>query len=158
MIKEGEQAPDFCLEGIDEKGTEREFCLSELLKGNKTVVLYFYPRDNTPGCTQEASEFRDIFNRISGKAQVVGVSRDSLASHKKFMEKYAFNFPLLSDPDHKIMDAFGAWGVKILYGKRSLAPIRSTFLIGGDGKIRKMWPGAKVQGHVDEVLAALEAL
>jgi peroxiredoxin Q/BCP len=158
MIKEGVKAPDFCLGGIDEKGQEKEFCLSELLKGRKPVVLYFYPRDNTPGCTQEACEFRDNFNRVSGRAIVVGVSRDSLGSHKKFIEKYGLNFPLLSDPDHKVMDAYGVWGTKVLYGKRSLGPIRSTFIISSDGKIRKMWPGAKVKGHVDEVLAGLEDL
>lgn len=158
MLKEGTKAPDFCLRGIDENGEEREFLLSELLKKGKTIVLYFYPRDNTPGCTQEACEFMENYNRVSGRALVVGVSRDGLDSHKKFREKYGLNFVLLSDPDHKVMDAYGAWGEKALYGRRSIGPIRSTFIIGGDSKIRKMWPHAGVKGHVDEVLAALEAL
>ncbi len=155
MVKEGAKAPDFCLTGIDEAGTEKEFCLADLLRQGRQVVLYFYPKDDTPGCTKEACDFRDNFNRLTGKALVVGVSRDSIASHRKFREKYGLNFPLLSDPDHKLLDAYGAWGEKKMYGQVTMGVKRTTCLIGRDGKIRKLWPDVRVEGHVDEVLEAL---
>lgn len=155
MLKQGSKAPEFCLAGIDESGKEGEFCLSGMLKKGKDIVLYFYPKDNTPGCTQEACDFRDSFNRIVGKATVVGVSRDSITSHKNFKEKNGLNFPLLSDPDHKVHEAYGAWGEKKMYGKTTMGAVRSTFLIGKDGKLKKLWPEVKVKGHVDEVIEAL---
>ena len=155
MIREGAKAPDFCLKGIDEAGSEREYCLADLLREGREVVLYFYPKDNTPGCTQEACDFRDNFNRITGKALVVGVSRDSIASHRNFRERHSLNFPLLSDPDHSVLDAYGAWGEKKMYGKTTMGVKRGTCLIGADGKVRKLWVEVKVKGHVDEVLKAL---
>ena len=158
MLKEGMKAPDFCLVGIDETGKEREYCLSGLLKEGKHIVIYFYPRDNTPGCTQEACDFRDSFNRITAKATVVGVSRDSLASHAKFREKNGLNFPLLSDPDHAVLEAYGAWGEKKMYGKTTMGITRSTVLIGKNGLIRKVWPRVAVRGHVDNVIAELATL
>jgi peroxiredoxin Q/BCP len=155
MPKEGAKAPDFCLAGIDESGKEGEFCLSGLIKKGKDIVLYFYPKDNTPGCTQEACDFRDNVNRLASRATVVGVSRDSIASHKTFREKHGLNFPLLSDAEHRIHEAYGAWGQKKLYGKTTMGAIRTTCLIGKDGIIKKLWPSVKVRGHVDEVIEAL---
>ncbi len=155
MLKEGMKAPDFCLNGIDKDGKETQLCLADLLKEGKEIVLYFYPKDNTPGCTQEACDFRDNMNRLTGKAIVVGVSKDSLSSHKNFSEKQGINFPLLSDPDHNVHEAYGAWGEKVMYGKPVTGTIRTTVLIGRDGKVRKVWPKVKVTGHVDEVMKEL---
>lgn len=155
MLKEGMKAPDFCLNGIDKDGKEMELCLADLLKDGKEIVLYFYPKDNTPGCTQEACDFRDNMNRLTSKAVVVGVSKDSISSHKNFRGKQSINFPLLSDPDHKVHEAYGAWGEKMIYGKPVTGTIRTTLLIGHDGKIRKVWPNVKVKGHVDEVMKEL---
>jgi peroxiredoxin Q/BCP len=156
MVKPGDKAPDFCLKGIDEHGNELEFCLSENLKQNKQIVLYFYPKDNTPGCTQEACDFRDNLNRLKAKAVVIGISRDSIASHIKFKEKQGLNFTLLSDPDHKVMELYGAWGEKKMYGKSVFGTLRTTLLLGKEGAIKKLWNNVKVKGHVDEVLNALE--
>ncbi len=155
MLNEGMKAPEFCLSGIDEAGNEKEFCLSGLLKEKKKIVLYFYPKDNTPGCTTEACDFRDSFNRIGKKAVVIGISRDSISSHRNFREKYGLNFPLLSDPDQKVLEAYDAWGEKIMYGKATTGTIRTTYIIDTDGKIAKKWSSVKVKGHIDEVMEAL---
>lgn len=155
MIKVGDKAPDFRLSGIDEEGREREFGLAELLRLKKKIVLYFYPKDNTPGCTQEACDFRDNLGRLTPHALVLGVSRDGLGSHLKFREKQGLNFPLLTDPEHKAMEAYGAWGEKKMYGKPVTGTIRTTVLIGLNGKIEKIWSSVKVKGHVDEVLKEL---
>lgn len=152
MITEGTKAPDFCLDGIDENRVEKRYCLSDMLKGKKPVVLYFYPKDNTPGCTAEACDFRDNMNRLTAKAVVLGVSPDSVASHKKFHEKQGLNFPLLSDPERKVCEAYGAYGEKMNYGKVTMGVIRSTFIITPDGKVKRAWPKVTVKGHVDEVL------
>ena len=129
MIQEGKKAPDFTL-ASSEGG---EVSLKDL-KG-KTVVLYFYPKDDTPGCTREACAFRDSQAALKKKGVVVlGVSGDSLASHEKFKAKYKLNFPLLSDPDKAVAKKFGAWGEKVLYGKKTIGMIRSTFVIDGDGR------------------------
>lgn len=141
------------LSGIDENGVEREFSLSDF-KGQK-VVLYFYPKDNTSGCTQEACDFRDNFNRLTPKAAVIGVSPDSIKSHLKFREKQELNFSLLSDTEHKLAEEFGAWGEKSMYGRKYFGIIRSTFILNKDGKIEKEWRKVKVKGHVEEVLANL---
>lgn len=125
----------------------------------KYVVVYFYPKDATPGCTLEAQDFRDRqkdFARCG--AVVLGVSRDSLASHGKFRQKQALNFELVSDPDEVWCKAFDVIHEKVLYGKRHLGIVRSTFLIGPDGKLRREWRGVKVKNHADEVLAALREL
>jgi len=156
MLKRGAKAPDFCLTGIDEAGQEREFCLQDLLKQEKQIVLYFYPRDNTPGCTQEACDFRDNLNRLSAKALVIGVSRDGIKGHLRFREKQGLNFPLLSDPEHKVLELYGAWGEKKMYCKPVVSTLRTTVLIGEDGRIRRIWKNVKVKGHVDEVLGELE--
>lgn len=141
------------LNGIDEKGQEKEYSLKDFAR--KKVVLYFYPKDNTPGCTQEACDFRDNFNRLSSKATVIGVSPDSVKSHIGFQAKQGLNFILLSDPDHKLAEAFKAWGEKSMYGKKYMGIIRSTFILSPDGKIEKEWLNVKVKGHVDEVLEYL---
>ncbi len=138
------------LQGLDKKGEEKEFSLSEFRGGR--VILYFYPKDNTPGCTQEACDFRDNMNRLTAHATVIGVSPDSIASHKKFKEKQNLNFVLLSDPEHKLAEIFGVWGEKSMYGKKYMGIIRSTFLIDETGKIEKEWRDINVKGHVDEVL------
>lgn len=141
------------LNGIDENGQEKEFSLADF-KGQK-AVLYFYPKDNTSGCTQEACDFRDNFNRLSSKAVVIGVSPDSIKSHLKFKENHGLNFILLSDPEHKLSEAFGAWGEKSMYGRKYFGIIRSTFLLDENGEITKEWRKVKVKGHVDEVLENL---
>ncbi len=138
------------LQGLDKTGEEKEFSLSEF-KGTR-VILYFYPKDNTPGCTQEACNFRDNINRLTAHATVIGVSPDSIKSHKKFKEKQNLNFILLSDPEHKLAEIFGVWGEKSMYGKKYMGIERSTFLLDNTGKIEKEWRNVKVEGHVDEVL------
>ncbi len=143
------------LQGIDERANEKEYSLADF-KG-KNVILYFYPKDNTPGCTQEACDFRDNFNRLTSKATVVGVSPDSIKSHINFKDKHGLNFILLSDPEHKLAEAFGAWGERSMYGKKYMGIIRSTFALDKDGKITKEWKNVKVKGHVDEILDYLSA-
>ncbi len=141
------------LKGIDENGEEKEYRLSDF--SGKKVVLYFYPKDNTSGCTQEACDFRDNFNRLTTKATVIGVSPDSIKSHIKFKENQSLNFILLSDTEHKLAEEFGAWGEKSMYGKKYFGIIRSTFILNENGKIEKEWRKVKVKGHVEEVLAEL---
>ena len=153
MVKEGRKAPDFRLPS-SEGG---EVSLKDLR--GKPVVLYFYPRDMTPGCTREACEFRDTRARIKARGAVVlGVSPDSLASHQKFKAQQKLNFPLLSDADRAVARKYGAFGEKVLYGKKVTGMIRSTFVIDGEGTIRKVFPRVKVDGHAEQVLAALAAL
>lgn len=128
------------------------------LKGSWTV-LYAYPKDNTPGCTQEACDFRDNWGRLTALGvKVFGISRDSLKSHAGFIEKYALPFPLISDPDKVLLTALGAYGKKVLYGKETEGIIRSTFLVDPEGVLRHAWPKVSVQGHVEAVLARLEEL
>ncbi len=141
------------LQGINEKAEEKEYSLADF-KG-KDIVLYFYPKDNTPGCTQEACDFRDNFNRLTSKAAVIGVSPDSIKSHVGFQAKHGLNFILLSDPDHKLAEVFGAWGEKSMYGKKYMGIIRSTFILDKDGEIKKEWKNVKVKGHVDEIVEYL---
>jgi peroxiredoxin Q/BCP len=125
------------------------------LKGSP-VVLYFYPKDDTPGCTKEACAFRDRKEELKKLGAVVlGVSPDDVASHAKFREKYELNFPLLADADHKIADKYGAWREKNMYGKKSMGIQRSTFLIDAEGRVAKVWKRVKVDGHDTQVLQAL---
>lgn len=142
---------DIKLKGIDKDGQEKEFVLSEL---SQPLVLYFYPKDNTPVCTKEACSFRDNFNRLTGKATVIGVSTDSIESHKKFQKDHGLNFILLSDPEHKLAEKFGVWEKKSMYGKKYMGINRSTFIIK-DGLIKKTWKDVKVEGHVDEIIESL---
>jgi peroxiredoxin Q/BCP len=153
MIEEGKKAPDFAL-ASSEGG---EVSLKDLR--GRTVVLYFYPKDDTPGCTREACAFRDRQAALKKKGVVVlGVSGDSLASHEKFRAKYKLNFPLLSDPDKAVAKKYGAWGEKVLYGKKSVGTIRSTFVIDGEGVVRKVFPRVRVDGHAGQVLEAVSKL
>lgn len=152
-VKEGSKAPGFSAAVTD--GTEVSL---EALRG-RPVVLYFYPKDDTPGCTREACAFRDLKKAFDDAgAAILGVSKDSVASHGKFTAKYGLTFPLVADPTGAILDAYGVWKQKTLYGRTALGVERSTFLIDRDGIVRKVWRGVKVDGHVDEVLAALKAL
>ena len=122
------------------------------------VVVYFYPKDDTPGCTTEACDFRDRMERFTAAGcAVVGVSPDPLKRHLRFRDKYALPFVLVSDEDKQTIDAWGAWGLKNFMGRESMGVLRSTYLIGPDGSVAGAWPKVRVKGHVDEVLAALEA-
>jgi thioredoxin-dependent peroxiredoxin len=150
-MKVGQKAPDFTAK--DDSG--KTVKLSEL-KGKK-VVLYFYPKDDTPGCTKEACNFRDEFAAIRKLGAVVlGVSPDSPESHQKFKKKYDLNFPLLADTDRKVIEAYDVWKEKSMYGRKYMGVERTTFIIGADGKITHIFPKVKVADHSDDVLAALD--
>lgn len=152
-LKEGSKAPGFSAASTD--GGEVSL---DGLRG-KVVVLYFYPKDDTPGCTKEACSFRDSESEMQKLGAVVlGVSKDSLASHGRFKTKYHLNFPLLSDPDGTIIAAYGVWKDKSIFGHTALGIVRSTFVIDRDGIVRKAWYGVKVDGHSDQVLQAVKAL
>ena len=138
------------LQGIDIDGIEKEYSLNDF-KGQK-VILYFYPKDNTAGCTQEACDFRDNINRLTSFATVIGVSPDSIKSHLKFKEKQSLNFILLSDPEHKLAEAFNVWVEKSMYGRKYMGIERSTFVLDENLNIIKEWRKVKVKGHVDEVI------
>ena len=138
------------LQGIDVDGIEKEYSLNDF-KGQK-VILYFYPKDNTSGCTQEACDFRDNINRLTNFATVIGVSPDSIKSHLKFKEKQSLNFILLSDPEHKLAEAFNVWVEKSMYGRKYMGIERSTFVLDENLNIIKEWRKVKVKGHVDEVI------
>ena len=152
-IEEGKAAPAFTL--TDAAGNK--VSLADF-KG-KDVVVYFYPKDDTPGCTKEACGFRDNWRELEQRGVVViGISPDDAASHAKFVDKYSLPFILLSDPDRKVMEKYGAYGEKTLYGKKTMGVIRSTVWIGADGKVRKHWARvAKAETHPEAVLAALRA-
>ena len=153
MIEEGKKAPAFNLPSTEGK----KISLSSL-KGSP-VVLYFYPKDSTPGCTTEACDFRDWhpeFKKLG--AIVLGVSADSMQKHEKFSAKHELPFPLLSDEEMAVLEKYGVWQEKKLYGKTFLGIVRSTFLIDAAGKVVKVWPKVKVKGHVEEVLAAVKEL
>jgi peroxiredoxin Q/BCP len=151
-LEVGDKAPAFRLQtGAGEWVSSKDFA------GKKRVVLYFYPKDDTPGCTKEACSFRDHQKQIKAQdAVVLGVSGDSAASHEKFASKYKLNFPLLVDADHKVAAAYGAWGEKVLYGRRFIGMIRKTFVIGTDGKIEYANHKVKAEGHGEKILAALK--
>ena len=151
MLKEGDKAPSFNMP--TNKG--ENVSLSKL-KGQK-IVLYFYPRDDTPGCTKEACGFRDDLSKYKrAGAVVIGVSRDSVESHEKFVKKFDLNFMLASDKEGDVCEKYDAWRMKNMYGKEYMGIGRSTFLIDTKGKINKIWPKVKVDGHVDEVLKAVK--
>lgn len=149
-LKVGQKAPDFT--ALNDKGENVK--LSDL-KGKK-VVLYFYPKDDTPGCTKEACAFRDGIDEIKKRGAVVlGVSADSVESHKKFKNKFDLNFPLLADKDKKMVEAYGVWKEKSMYGKKYMGIERTTFIVDENGKIAHIFPKVKVDQHYDEVLEAL---
>lgn len=149
----GDKAPDFTATADDGS----TISLSNL-KG-KNVVLYFYPKDNTPGCTREACSFQENLGDLTKRGAVVlGVSRDSANSHKGFKAKFGLAFPLLVDTDASLHKTYGAWGTKVMYGKERIGPLRSTVIIDKNGKVAKIFPTVKVDGHTAQVLAALDAL
>jgi peroxiredoxin Q/BCP len=152
-IDVGKKAPELGVKDQDDKVVK----LSEL-KG-QWVVLYFYPKDDTPGCTVEACDFTAGLKDFEGlDAVVLGCSPDSPESHRKFIAKYKLKVRLLSDPDHQVLEKYGAWGEKNMYGKVSMGVIRSTVIIDPEGKIAKHWPKVKAEGHADDVKSSLESL
>ncbi|MCS7002697.1 MAG: thioredoxin-dependent thiol peroxidase [Dehalococcoidia bacterium] len=154
VIKEGDRAPDFTLPSAD--GTP--VSLADF-RGKQAVVLYWYPKDDTPGCTTEACSFRDNLAVVQSKGAVVlGASPDSVKSHAKFAAKHALSFPLLSDEDATVAQAYGVWVEKSMYGKKYFGIERSTFLIDKDGVVRKVWRKVNPNKHVPEVIAALDQL
>ncbi len=153
MLEVGKKAPAFSLPAASGK----KIALKDL--AGKRVVLYFYPKDATPGCTTEAQDFRDASQRLRKlNAVVLGVSKDSLESHCKFIDKHGLNFDLLSDVDGKVIEKYGAFGEKNMYGKKIMGIIRTTVLIDEAGVVQKIFPKVRVAGHVEQVIEALEAL
>ncbi len=152
-LTEGAEAPDFCLP--DQDG--REICLNEFR--GRWVVLYFYPKDNTRGCTQEAKDFSELIGEFEKLGAVIlGVSPDSVRSHKRFQERHGLKVRLLSDPDKKVIRMYGAWGRKKMAGREYFGVIRSTLLIDPQGRVRRIWPKVKVKGHAEEVLNTLRSI
>lgn len=153
MFEEGMKAPTFCLKD----GNSKERCLEEF--SGKWVVLYFYPQDNTSGCTLEAIEFSALeeeFHRLG--AVVIGISPDTCESHARFIGEHNLTVILLSDPEKKVLEPYGAWGIKKMYGKESMGVVRSTVLISPDGKVAKTWNNVKAAGHAAKVLDSLKEL
>lgn len=149
-LNEGEKAPDFSLPANDGKTITLED-----FKG-KYVVLYFYPKDDTPGCTKEAQAFRDHIDQFqAANAVILGVSKDSVAKHEKFRSKYELPFDLISDEDGAMLESYGVWVEKNMYGKKYMGIQRTTFLIDGNGVIQRIWDKVKVAGHAEDVLAAI---
>jgi peroxiredoxin Q/BCP len=151
-LQVGDKAPEFS----SPASTGGEISLADM-RGKK-VVLYFYPADDTPGCTKEACGFRDAQEKLTeAGAVVLGVSADDLKSHDRFVEKFDLNFPLLADEDKTVSNAYGAWGEKERYGTTVIGMIRKTFLIDEAGRVQRIWPEVKPDGHADEVLEAIKA-
>ena len=150
MLEPGDKAPAFTLENQDGKKVSlRDFA-------GKKLVLYFYPKDMTPGCTREAAAFQEQLTRIRRKgAEVVGVSKDSAASHRKFCDQLSLKFPLLSDPEAKMIQAYGVWQEKVNYGKKYMGIVRTTYVIDEKGKVAAVFPKVKVDGHAEKVLETL---
>lgn len=150
-LSEGDAAPAFELES-DNEGT----ISAESLKGSK-YVLYFYPKDDTPGCTTQACDFRDNIARLTGHGyKVYGVSPDSVKSHEKFRGKYDLNFPLLADPEHEAAEAFGVWREKKNYGRTYTGIVRSTFFVDEQGNLEKIYDNVRAKGHVERLIRELE--
>jgi peroxiredoxin Q/BCP len=153
VIEEGDQLPKFALAADD-----GSVVTADTLRGQNTI-LYFYPKDDTSGCTKEACDFRDAFPRFGkNNAQVIGVSPDSVESHLKFKKKYQLPFKLLADEGHKLADAFGVWKEKSMYGKKYMGVERTTILVDRDGRVARIFPKVRVPGHVEEVETALREL
>jgi peroxiredoxin Q/BCP len=153
VIAEGDRVPDFSLVADDGSTVTRQSL------AGKTVVLFFYPKDNTPGCTKEACDFRDAFPRFGNiDAVVLGVSPDSLESHRKFKKKFELPYKLLVDEDHRLADAFGVWAKKSMFGHKYMGNERTTVIIDGKGRVAKVFPKVKVVGHVQEVEQAVREL
>jgi peroxiredoxin Q/BCP len=153
LLKEGDNAPTFCLPNE----LVEDICLKDF-KG-KWVVVYFYPKDMTPGCTTEACDFSENFNAFKDmNAEIIGISPDAPKRHTKFREKYDLQHILLSDVDHVVLEKYGVWQLKKLYGKEYMGVVRSTFLIDPEGKIAKVWEKVKVKDHVEDVKGSLNDL
>jgi peroxiredoxin Q/BCP len=153
FVEPGRKAPAFTLTADDGAKVR----LAE--QAGSPLVLYFYPKDDTPGCTKEACAFRDLHGEMTRLgAKVFGVSPDDVASHVAFRDKYRLNFPLLADVDHRVAEMYGAWREKNMYGKKSMGVQRSTYLIGPDGKVARVWKRVQVDGHDQQVLEAIESL
>jgi peroxiredoxin Q/BCP len=151
MLNIGDKAPDFSL--VSDSG--KKASLKDFRGQN--LVLYFYPKADTPGCTVEANQFRDASKELAkAKTNVAGVSADPPEALQKFRDKYQLNFPLLSDPDHKTLEAYGVWQEKNMYGKKSMGIVRTTYIIGPEGKITHVFPRVKVDGHIQQVLEAVK--
>jgi thioredoxin-dependent peroxiredoxin len=151
MVEAGEKAPDFAVKDHEGKTVK----LSDFQ--GKNVVLYFYPKDFTSGCTKESCDFRDRSGEFKNTV-ILGVSSDTVDSHEDFRHKYNLPFKLLSDPDQEVQKKYGVWGEKSMYGRTYMGTVRTTYLIGKDGKVAKVWNKVKVDGHVDEVLEATKSL
>ncbi len=153
MLQVGKRAPAFNLES----DSGEKVSLTSLR--GKRVVLYFYPKDDTPGCTQESCDFRDNLSRVEAQGAVVfGVSKDSVSSHQKFKEKFSLPFPLLSDPSHVMLEKYGVWKEKKLYGRSYMGVERTTVIIDEHGKVAQIFPKIKVAGHVESIIESLRAL
>lgn len=158
-IKELQPAPDFTLPAIGSDDVVKDGQVQLSALKNHVTVLYFYPKDDTPGCTAEACSFRDANHLMQKRGVVVlGVSADDLASHEKFAEKYGLPFPLLADTDTKVSQLYGVWKEKNMYGKKYMGVNRETFLIDKEGIVRKVWPKVKADQHAQEVLDTIESL
>ena len=152
MLNVGDSVPDFTLES-DSAG----LISSKALRGQR-YVIYFYPKDDTPGCTKEACSFRDHMPDFKDLGvPVFGASADDAKAHARFVGKYQLNFPLLIDPEKKLLEAFGVWTEKSMYGRTYMGVLRATFVVGADGKVEHVWPKVKAEGHGAEVLAWLKA-
>ena len=152
MVEVGDKVPALKLDPTDGHAID-------LAAPGGPLVLYFYPKDDTPGCTNEARDFSGLFDQFAAAgARVVGVSRDSAAKHGKFIAKYGLTVPLVSDEDGRVSDAFGTWGEKKLYGRAYMGMERATFLIDGDGRLVRAWRKVKVAGHAEEVLSAVQEM
>ena len=152
MVKEGNKAPDF-----SGKNQEGQLVKLSSFKGKKNIILYFYPKDMTPGCTTEACDFRDQYKKFKNTT-ILGVSIDPPERHQKFIEKYSLPFDLIADENKKIVEKYGVWQEKKLYGKTFMGIIRSTFIIDKNGVIQKIFTKVKVKGHVEEVLQFLNKI
>ncbi len=151
MIKEGDRAPELTVTASDGSSVN-------LAAPGTPLVLYFYPKDDTSGCTREAQDFTALAGEFAAAgAKIVGISRDPMRKHEKFIEKYGLNVPLASDEDGRVSDAFGTWVEKSMYGRKYMGMERSTFLIGKDGRVVKAWRKVKVPGHAEDVLQAVRA-
>lgn len=155
MLEVGSPIPDLSLRGVNAAGEEGDYRLADLLVPGKDLVLYFYPKDDTPGCTTEACDFRDGLPVHGEKVVVVGVSPDAPERHRKFQAKYGLPFALLSDSENKLMEVFGAWGEKKNYGKVYVGVIRSTFVIGPDGVLKAAYRNVKATGHAARIYGTL---
>lgn len=158
-VVEQQVAPDFTLFAVGDTNVVRDGKVHLADLRNSNVVLYFYPKDDTPGCTKEACSFRDADREMQKRGVVVlGVSVDDLSSHQKFAQKYGLQFPLLADTDMQVAQLYGVWKEKNMYGRKYMGVNRETFLIDKEGVVRKVWGKVKAEGHAQEVLATIEAL